>query len=116
MKLLTRVYDPDLIFDLRLLLENAGIPTLIHTHGCRDMYYYLLFVVIDDQLEDAIKLLKNPNHIVSNPVYIDEYESAEMPEGQLDKGTQDRFESFFIVLICVFALLVIIYRTFLNYP
>jgi len=111
LKLLTKVYDRDLLNHSARLLENAGIPVFCKTYGGLVTIYYSLFVLIDDQLEDAIKLLKDPNHVVSNPVDIDEfYRTAWMPEEQFFKKMLDMLLSVIVVLICGFTLLLIIYH------
>ena len=57
---------------IRDLLASRGIPTYLSTgfKASRGA----LFVCINEQYEDALAVLKNPEHVVANPVDVSEFE------------------------------------------
>jgi hypothetical protein len=65
--------------EVRELLASRGIPSYWAV-GFR-LYRGPLFVCINDQYEDALAVLKNPGHIVSQPVNVEEFERATQTQG-----------------------------------
>lgn len=80
MKLLFQTKSRLDIDKAKLLLESNGIPVFIGNENSSRFLGPLgpaaslgFWVVIDDQTDDAIALLNNENHVVSNPVDVDAY-------------------------------------------
>ena len=75
--------------EIKMLLENAGIPTSISNKGYAQLRVLFIphvlgvFIYNSSQYQDAIALLNNKNHIVRNPIDIDAfYESINTPDMQ----------------------------------
>ena len=75
------------------LLESRGIPVWKSSRFYRS-FNWCLFVCINDQLEDAVALLKNENHEVRQPVDV----SAFKREAQIS-GSPEILEGALIVLL-----------------
>lgn len=79
MKLILEDNDTFYLRSLKNLLESNGIPALINgTHSVRVVTPFLinqqsLWVYFDNQLEEAIKLIDNPEYEVKNKVDITEF-------------------------------------------
>lgn len=80
MKLLAQIGDRAELDGLRLLMESKGIPVYVGNEaGSRNMGFVTparqqsLWVVFDEQIDDAIALMEDPEHEVENPVDIEEY-------------------------------------------
>ena len=94
MKLLTEVSDITEFYRLKLLLESNGI--LIHVGNedtARNFGFfhpvgkYAIHVVYEEQLDDAIKLMEDENHIVVSPLDIEEIKN-EIQENQSAANTR----------------------------
>lgn len=65
--------------EIKSRLEDAGIPVSISNTRFAQLRVFFIphslgvFVYFDSQYEDAINLINNKDHIVSNPVSIDEF-------------------------------------------
>jgi hypothetical protein len=80
MKLLTQVGDKAQLDGLTLLFESKGIPVFVGNEAAaRNMGFlspgrqHALWVVFDEQYDDALALLADPEHEVENPVDVEEY-------------------------------------------
>jgi hypothetical protein len=79
MKSLGCFEDPDERERVRDLLASRGIPTYwIRTYRS---VHGMLFVCINEQFDDALALLKNPNHEVVQPVDVAEFDRRAKTEG-----------------------------------
>jgi len=65
--------------EIRDLLASRGIPTFLAT-GYRARRG-TLFVCINEQFDDALAVLKNPEHEVAQPVDVAEFEQAARTQG-----------------------------------
>ncbi len=81
--MLTRDGDKNHLESLKELLENNGIPAIIQGENTarmiipRVLLEPTLWIYIDDQFEDALKLIDNPDHVVTTGIDMDLfYESA----------------------------------------
>ena len=64
---------------IRDLLASRGIPTFLATsYRARRG---ALFVCIDAQFDDALAVLKNPEHEVAQPVDVEEFQRAAQTQG-----------------------------------
>lgn len=67
----------------------------------------MLFVCINEQLEDALAVLKDPNHEVANPVDVAEFERRAETDGL---GTILRGSAAILgVLICIVGVLLVLH-------
>jgi hypothetical protein len=80
MKALGYIHDPNECARVRDLLAAHGIPTYREAIG-RNPYRGVLFVCINQQFEDAVAVLKNPNHVVAEPVDVEEFNRAAQTQG-----------------------------------
>ena len=78
-------------------------------------YKAAIFVCIDDQLRDAKSLLLNQNHIVSNPIDIEEFEKLNVAIGH---GPILKWAIYILVIVVfLFALTVyLVWRTQTSTP
>lgn len=58
------------------LLRSRGIPSHLQSNRGRFQAKHLLWVSLDDQYEDALAVLSDPEHVVTAPVDIAEYEAT----------------------------------------
>ena len=75
MKLLLSTDDRDVANRVDTLLRTHGVATFVRTSSPRFPYHAKLFVLIDLQYDDAVALVRNPQHIVQHrlpPGAIDE--------------------------------------------
>ena len=82
MKRLADIGDKAELEGVRLLLESKGIPVFVGNEaGARNMGFLTpgrqqtLWVVFDEQLDDALALMADPEHVVDEPVDIEAYQS-----------------------------------------
>jgi len=82
MQLLFESESSEKINSTKELLESRGIPVFISgTESFRMrpllvLYRKGVWVCLDEQFDDAVMLLKNPDHEVSNPVDVDAFHSS----------------------------------------
>lgn len=118
MKLLTKDQDNQYLQALKQLLESNGIPAVIQGENTARMlppfqfYQAGLWVYLDHQLEDAVKLMMDPNHQVTTGIDMEAFyksrPSEEAQNSSLNKALIDL--AFFVIAICfgVFALIKIL--------
>ncbi len=79
MKMLTRDDDKEYLASLKAKLEESGIPAVVHGEDTARMVFHkyllepTLWIYIDEQFEDAVKLMENPNHVVTTGIDMDEF-------------------------------------------
>lgn len=64
---------------MRRLLASRGIPTYWNPGFGGALAP--LFVCIDEQYDDAVALLEDPQHVVAHPVDVAEFQQAERTQG-----------------------------------
>ena len=98
---------------IKLLLESNGIPASISNKGFARLYHFIpntlaVFVYLDEQYEDAIKLIENPDHVVTNPVDIDAFYAAlesEPMQNEIHNAMNRLILGMFVFgLVCAFLL------------
>lgn len=78
MRHLARFHDPDELARVRALLREKGVPTWANTVESRRLGWQgALSVCIDEQLDDALRLLRDPAH----PVDAEAFERALAADG-----------------------------------
>ena len=101
MKSLGYINDPAAFASTRELLRSRGIPTYVEAAG-RNIYRSVVFVCINQQYDDAVALMKDPNHVVAQPVDVEAFEAAAQNTGM---GTILRgslvFLAFLLLLVGV---------------
>ena len=80
MKLLTETTDISELSHVRILLESNGIPVFVGNEDtARNLGYILplrkygVFVIYDEQLEDAIKLMGDDSHVVEYQIDMEDF-------------------------------------------
>ncbi len=82
MRLLARFHDPGELARVRALLRQKGVPTWANTiEGRRLGWQAVLHVCLDEQLDDALRLLHDPAHVPAHPVDADAFERALATDG-----------------------------------
>jgi hypothetical protein len=107
LKLLGYSYSHEETARIITLLKFNGIPiliTLVSTHSMP--HKEAIFVCIDSQLSDAKSLLLNRDHIVSNPVDIEEFEKLNEAIGH--GPILKRASIILVIVFFLFALTVLI--------
>ena len=74
MQLLTRVYHLEEVQRIISLLQTNGIPAFGQTASFRLPIPHRIWVCVDSQVEDARSLLRDPNHIVCEPLDVAQYD------------------------------------------
>ncbi len=78
MKMLTRDSDRQYLIELKQRLEENGIPAVIQGENAARMIVPILlqptlWVCVDEQFEDAVCLMDNPDHQVSSKIDMEEF-------------------------------------------
>lgn len=82
MRHLARFHDRDELARVRALLRQKGVPTWAHTIEGRGLgWQAALQVCLDDQLDDALRLLRDPDHEPAHPVDAEAFEQAMATDG-----------------------------------
>lgn len=77
MKFIARFHDEETHLKTRSLLRSKGIPTHSKTIEGRSMgWQAVLFVCLEEQTDDALKLMRDPAHEPANPVDAEAFEKA----------------------------------------
>lgn len=77
MHYLARFHDRDELARMRALLRSKGVPTWATTVESRRLGWQgTLHVCVDEQLDDALQLLRDPDHEPAHPVDAEAFERA----------------------------------------
>ena len=77
MRVLIRVYSPVELDRITHLMRTKGIPTVAEAALFKGaLRQWIVFVCLNSQLDDARKLLANPEHHPANPIDVDEFDRA----------------------------------------
>ncbi len=100
---------------LRGQLEENGIPAVIQgTETARmitptSLVDPTLWIYLNEQFEDALKLIKNPNHMVATRVDIKQFYSSQPSEEEKSSRLNNLVASFFVYFVIgVFALFIVL--------
>ena len=77
MRFLGHVHEKGARHEAVSLLRSKGIPTYEKFSGVPSIwppYRIAIYVCLDEHYEDALELLRNPNHRVANPVNVAEFD------------------------------------------
>ena len=116
MKMLTRDADKQYLLSIKNRLEEDGIPTVIQgNHTYRLTPFPLmeptLWVYLDEQFDDATKLMADPNHVVITGIDTEVF-YARMPpldvRQKLRNNTLIRLALFFVGIMVAMFLIVLI--------
>ena len=116
MQLLTHVYSWEERARIESLLNERGIPTYARSTGVGRGFYeaskrWAIFVCLNAQLDDAIALLKDPDHDVAEPVNVSEFNEAIESVGTAPiVGWAVGSAAFFVVLFC--AMLYVLWQKY----
>ncbi|MET0027841.1 MAG: DUF2007 domain-containing protein [Candidatus Thiodiazotropha sp.] len=113
MKLVTKNNDTNTLYALKGLLEENGIPAFVADEHAVRMVNPILFsgaslwVYVDEQWEDAMALLENPDHEVANPLAVDHFYATLQAD---DKPLLNRalLRLFGVVLVWILGLLLVV--------
>ena len=90
--------------EIKQLLEGSGIPTSISNKRYAQMQlpfyprHLGIFIYVNSQYNDAVSLINNANHKVSNPIDIQEfYDTLEQPAAK--SGVYNAMNNFIIGMI-----------------
>jgi hypothetical protein len=112
MKMLTRDSDGQFLNELKHRLEENGIPAVIQGENTARMIIpaFLLqptlWVYLDEQFEDAVGLMDNPNHQVKLKVDMEEFYALQPSEQQ---QAQDLNAALLHLLLIVGAIMLGMY-------
>ena len=82
MRLLARFHDQEEFARVRALLREKGVPTWANTIESRRLgWQAVLHVCVDAQLDDALRLLRDPAHVPAHPVDAEAFERALAADG-----------------------------------
>ena len=113
--MLTRDGDKQYLLSLKERLEENGIPAVIQGEDTARMTIpaFLLeptlWVYLDEQFEDAVQLINNPDYQVTSAIDVEEFYSREASpehnESELNKALMDLalFTVFIMVVMFLFT-------------
>lgn len=98
-KYIARFSDRTELMRVRQLLRSKGIPTHEQTlEGRRLGWYAALYVCMPEHVDDALRIIRNPSHLPTNPVDAEAFEKAmENPDTML----LARLVTFWGMIICI---------------
>jgi hypothetical protein len=110
MRLLFESRDSAELAGAKTLLESSGIPVFISgTESFRlrpllVLYRKGLWICLDEQLQDAMVLLKNPNHRVAKPVDVEAFhqsleQAQKQPLGALGLDAEKVLNAVMVVVV-----------------
>ncbi|MGN6153755.1 MAG: hypothetical protein ACTHOH_17380 [Lysobacteraceae bacterium] len=110
MRYLARFHDRNELARMRALLRSKGVPTWATTVESRRLGWQgTLHVCVDEQLDDALRLLRDPDHEPAHPVDAEAFERA-MTEGDgtdLLLRTMHRALLWLLAIVAATALVVL---------
>ena len=115
MKLVNQYLDPSEAASARLRLREAGVASLVDAMDPHNIQpsksgatHIGLWVLVDDQLEDAIQILEDPAHVPQRIFSPDEMASLEVSAGRQSKPSQPLLDKALVALLfaCLLALIV----------
>ena len=113
MKLLNRYLDPADAADARELLRRAGIASLVEAMDPHSVQpskagatHVGLWVLADDQLADAIRVLENPEHVPARILNPREIERLENRANRRVHKSRLLDKAFVLVLVMILMTLV----------
>ncbi|MEX0902522.1 MAG: hypothetical protein WDZ76_07325 [Pseudohongiellaceae bacterium] len=65
--------DADYAAQVRKILTESGIPAYVSCPVLPEGWAFAVYVYIDSQYNDALKVITDPNYVVSHPVDAKEY-------------------------------------------
>ena len=86
--MLTRDSDPHYLNGLKDRLEKQGIPAVVHGEDTARMiiphfgFQPTLWVYVDEQYHEALKLIENPEYEVKAPIDLEAFKEIELDEAQ----------------------------------
>ncbi|MES9990405.1 MAG: DUF2007 domain-containing protein [Candidatus Thiodiazotropha sp.] len=107
MKMLTRNADVHSLQTHKDLLEANGIPSVIQGAETarmiipRFLLEPTLWVYIDDQLEDALKLMDDPDHVVTTGIDIADFYANQPNEDELRTQVTNTIGNIFVIVLLV---------------
>ena len=111
MKLVVRDSDEHYLTSLKELLEENGIPAVIQgKETARMTYRFFLFeptlwIYINEQFDDAVKLIADPSHTVVTGIDVEEFYGAQSNEEETDSATNKALAN--LALLVIFLALLI---------
>ncbi len=108
MKLLTEVMEHEELTRIRILFDSKGIPVFIgNEDSARNFGFiyparkYSIFVIYEEQYQEALSLLDNDTYEVQNPVDPDEHQKL------IETNSKNSFNKLFKVITIIGAVLFI---------
>lgn len=119
MKFICRAYSLEEANQIKFLLENAGIPAFVSNKRFAQLnvpfvaHSLGVFIYIKSQYQDAIALINNEQHVVREPVDVDEFYRilASSPHKEAVHNAMNNFIWAMLAIGVICALLIYI----LNY-
>ena len=111
MKLVYKSNDPNEANDITMLLENNGIPSELFENDLRNRGTHIpdgqeVHIYVNTQYNDALELIKNPNHEVKQPIDISKFNKT--LESEEVKSSINQLKNQFIkygsIVIAIFLL------------
>ncbi|RDZ26175.1 hypothetical protein [Lysobacter silvisoli] len=76
MRFIARFHHADTLAQMQSRLRRKGVPThAMQIEGQRLGEQWVLFVYLDEQVEDALRLLRDPEHVPALSVDVSAFES-----------------------------------------
>ena len=114
MKLIIKNTDTEDLYILKNLLESNGIPAFISGEDTARVLPFLmskpgLWVFLDEQYDEAIQLINNPDYDVINRVDIDDfYETANDPSKSTESLNSVLAGLVFFMVLLMLVLFIVI--------
>lgn len=114
MKMLIRDSSVEYLESLQVQLEDNGIPSVIQgTETARMITSKVLFepslwVYLDDQFEDAAKLIANPEHRVTTGIDLEDFYASQPDQKEMNTAVNNALGNLaaYVVLFIVAAFII----------
>lgn len=120
MKMITRDEDKKRLESLKEMLENSGIPAIIQGENTARMILPklllepTLWIYIDAQLEDALKLIDDPDHVVTTGIDIDLFYKSALSESEQKNALNEGLKHIAIytgaVMLGMYVVIIVLER------
>lgn len=115
MKMLIRDEDRQYLQSLKERLEENGIPSFVQGEETARMIVPVLlrptlWVYIDDQFDDALELIHNPDHVVRIRIDVEEFYKLQPPEREQRRALNKVLIQVLLFLLALMAGIYLVIR------
>ena len=107
MKMITRDWDKEYLESQKMLLEENGIPAVLQGVETSRMtvpispFEPTIWVYLDQQYEDAVKLMQDPNHVVTTGIDVEEFYASQPTDEELVESRNNALGNMAVFVVAI---------------